>query len=252
MKVKGKIIQTSAWPKALHGCELFPLGSQHYEPLRSLATSCLLGCESRASPYLACNALLTKLQDPEEYVTLLCLRHFRRFLLRNPGLMVESLNRVISHPANYQRVYGPCGTFAYTRNKLGWTISAEAELQCDLPTTIHLLDAPWPCIQQHVHLAWMRIVAVRTSHRKLMTDVLHVSTKNTAAVLSMCEFGTAKTAARQICGGYQHGTRKAIWLAGYDGACAMCGAMSINIGSHSALKLKCKRNQKSLTKSWRA
>ena len=168
---------------------MFPVGSQHYEPLRTLATNCLLGCESRASPYLACNTLLAKLQDPEDYVIMLCLRHFRRFLFRNPGLLTEASGRIVSHPANYQRVYGPCGTVAYVLNKLGWFINAEAELQCDLPTTIHLLDTPWPCIQQQLHQAWMRIVAVRVSHRKLMTEVLHISRKNTAAVLAKCEPG---------------------------------------------------------------
>ena len=116
-------------------------------------------------------------------------------MLRHPNLAAEALCRVLNHPANCQKVYGPCGTIAYTLSKLGWAISASAELQCDTPATIHLLETPWPCVQQQVHLAWMRIVAARIAHRKLMTDVLDISRKNTAGLIAKRDPKQANTAA---------------------------------------------------------
>ena len=73
--VAGHLVQTVIWPHALFGTKFIPLGFEHFG----------------ASPWIACNVLVTELQDPEEYYHTQVLRNTRRYLCRAQTSEIRAL-----------------------------------------------------------------------------------------------------------------------------------------------------------------
>ena len=194
-------------PKALFACELMPLGDQRFCKLRTQAANALLGKEFQStSSMLACNVLVSKLQDPEEFVLTAVFRAFRRFLLRaDEATRTSCLQRVSQHSGNYPHVHGPCGTIAYYLQKQGWQLTSSGDIHLDLPVRFNIP------------------VAIEVARRKSMDMHFHICRSSTANLVSRETPRASLCIARHIVGAFQHEARKALW-ADIEGKCKLCGA----------------------------
>ena len=228
LQTQGHLVQTVIWPAALWGIEFIPLGLHHFERLRTKLTRAILDQpESHASPWLACNVLVGKLQDPEEYAHIQVLRNLRRYLVT---ASVDHCNALfadlVSHSGDYPQIHGPIGVAKRTLKRLEWSVQLNGDIVTDNLIRLHLLSTPWQRLKYFVHLAWMKVVTSNIEHRKECAGLHPLSRVGTASALEQLPRSRQRTAALQITGGYSSNMRKHIWRADEPGLCPLCGEPS--------------------------
>ena len=223
--VIGHLVQTVIWPHALFGSEFMPLGYEHFERLRTKLTEVLMRRpKSGASPWISCNALVERMQDPEEYYHTRVLQNARRYLVRAPEGEINAFHRELhEHEGNFMNIHGPVGVLKRTLTRVGWTTTPEGNTYTDRMVKVKLAETPWPLVRKLLQKSWLKLVTQKVAHRKETTADRSFNRVETAKTIAKLPVELRHTACLQIAGGYQSEARKAQWLPDHEGLCLMCG-----------------------------
>ena len=223
--VVGHLVQTVIWPHALFGAEFMPLGYEHFERLRTKLTEVLMRRpKSGASPWISCNVLIERMQDPEEYFHTRVVQNARRYLVRTQDCEREAFHRELhEHEGNFMNIHGPVGVLKRTLTRIGWTTTPEGQTFTDRMVRINLAETPWPLVRKLLQKSWLKVVTQKAAHRKETAGDRNFNRAETAKTIARLPVELRHTACLQIAGGYQSETRKAQWLPDHEGLCPMCG-----------------------------
>ena len=207
-------MQTVIWPHALFGAEFLPLGYEHFERLRTKLTEVLMRRpKSGASPWISCNALIERMQDPEEYFHTSVVRNARRYLVRAHESEKDAFHRELhEHEGSFMNIHGPVGVLKRTLTRVGWTTTPEGHTYTDRLVRVNLAETPWPLVRVLLRKSWLKFVTQKVAHRKETAGDRIFNRAVTAKTIAKLPVELRHTACLQIAGGYQSETRKAQWL----------------------------------------
>ena len=225
IEVIGHLVQTVIWPHALFGAEFLPLGYEHFERLRTKLTEVLMRRpKSGASPWISCNALIERMQDPEEYFHTCVVRNARRYLVRAHESEKDAFHRELhEHEGSFMNIHGPVGVLKRTLTRVGWTTTPEGHTYTDRLVRVNLAETPWPLVRVLLQKSWLKFVTQKVAHRKETAGDRIFNRAVTAKTIAKLPVELRHTACLQIAGGYQSETRKAQWLPDHEGLCPICG-----------------------------
>ena len=160
-KFKLLALTVMAWPRALHGVSVVPLGVLHYQSLRSGAMKGLRTDRIGANPILH---LVTDkwTADPELWAIIQTLRDAREFGgFDRVGTMLAWLACIpAGFPAN-----GPSAVLLERLCRLGWSVDSNGLVSDDLGS-FDLFHAPWEEVLFRVRRAWPSVMQFVVQHRQ--------------------------------------------------------------------------------------
>jgi len=162
LSVKIHAISGSVYPAAFYAAELFVLGQQHLDSLRSLMVNAILGetCQSvNPAIFLAC--LDFRIVDPHLHLILQALKEARRYLFRCSPEEKASFLRIASTPQKMVgRSSGPASALKEYLHRIGWIMDSEGNIQVTNLLFENLLEAPFSRIKNFAIQAWMEQLLV--------------------------------------------------------------------------------------------
>ena len=162
-------IQGALWPRGLHGCESVPLGSTHFDKLRSGVMKAMHWDRAGASPCTRLSILNYKSLEPEFYQLWRCLAQFRRQCARDSHFQLLW--------ARYQTEFAgrtSCGPFAKLSAELaalGWTLSADLILHLAPDFSVSFLQISDEALRFFAEYFWLQTQAAKLTNRACYADL---------------------------------------------------------------------------------
>eukprot|EP00438_Fugacium_kawagutii_P004562 Skav202820 [mRNA] locus=scaffold3852:93950:98746:- [translate_table: standard] len=222
LDVKVHLVNVAILPLAFFDIALHPLGSNHFDKMRTGIANALFGPSQSRNSAVAV-AVCPKLLDPEVYAIRQVLLATRRFLLRcSPAQMQQFLELVIQHSGKYVHARGPAGTLKFYLQHLGWSIDETAAIQVDESFRFSLLTTTPKRIQWWINRFWETTVLAKHSNRKAWKNLPPMDLWTTKKVLATFPANKRALLIQEISVAFQTNVQQAVWDKSVTDKCKFC------------------------------
>ena len=220
---KVRLAVGGAYSVALYGIEMLPVGTTHFDTLRSQTAEGLYGHSVSRNSAIA--LLCTPgLLDPQLQAIVNTLKTARIFLLKSTCDQANRFLHLASHHSgNSARCRGPAACLKYYLLKLGWTLNSAGDIHITAFKSLNLFRTSAQAIIRHAILAWQEHLLLFYTERPSIQRLPPISRVDTLQVLQKFTSSQQTTLIREIAASFQTKQQQAAWDANVTPQCEHCG-----------------------------
>ena len=220
---KVRLAVGGAYSVALFGVEMLPVGSSHFDALRSQTAEGIYGTSVSRNSALA--LLCTPgLIDPQLQAIVNAIRVARQFLLKSSGQQATRFLAIASrHTGIANRCRGPAACLKYYLLKLGWSLTKHGDLHISAFTSVNLFRTSFQAILRHAIASWQEHLLLFFTDRQGIQRLPAISRVDTIQVIRKFVASQQTTLIREVAASFQTKQQQAAWDVNTDPRCEFCG-----------------------------
>ena len=223
LTVKEHLLDSSIWPSAFYGSEMYPVPQQTIHAFRSCAADALFGASHAMNPALALLFTTGRILDPGFTCIVNAIRTARAWLWKQDQDIRQKFFACVSQATGMPKdVKGPAATLKIYLSRVNWNLDSRGFIEVDGFIRCHLVEDSFQRIYRFLVRACEQDFLVLHSHRKDLHHLRNPSRCDTVQILAKFSDAIRRSLIREIAGAFQLSKQKVKWQAKTSSLCDFC------------------------------